>query len=489
MADLYELLAEAVDLYATDQPDVAVIDRTEPDFVTVSLAASERPNAPYLQRRFSAAETREIRLYMKRRDDRISIRGNGGGGIKIRVIGGRGDDVFQVEDSRSGLYLYDSEGQNAVAGSSAGGLDTRNFEEWVWSEEDRDQPRDWGGRTLPIFASLYSSDLGVVIGTGVRLERYGFRKTPFSSGFDITGAFSVTKVTGRGAIAGRFNRANSPVFTTFQVRYSGLDVLDFYGFGNDTPSGRSRFHEVDHERASVEAALGVSGDSGLELTLGVLASRSSTSESSGGFFRGLRDNLYGAVDFWQLGATAGVVYDPPVDPNESANLFHLEIRGATFPEVLDVVTPFTTAGGGISAVLAPSVSSPISLALRVGGEKIWGDAFPWSEATFLGGARTVRGFDQERFAGDASLFGSGELRLRLGKARVLVPVDIGVFGFADAGRVYLDGVSDGGWHTGLGGGIWLTPITQQYMLRAGFGVSDEGTKIYVATGLPLLSIF
>ena len=457
--------------------------------MTVSLADAERPEASYLQRRFSADETREIRLYMMRRDDRISVRGAGGGGIKIRAVGGRGDDVFQVEDSRSGLYLYDSEGQNVVSGSSAPGLDDKDFEEWVWSEEDRDQPRDWGGRTLPIFASLYSSDLGVVIGTGVRLERYGFRKTPFSSAFDITGAFSVTKMTGRAAIAGRFNRANSPVFTTFQIRYSGLDVLDFYGFGNDTPSGRRRFHEVDHERASVEAAVGVRGDSGLEPTLGVLASRSSTSENSGGFFRGLRDNLYGAVDFWQAGATSSLMYEPPVDHNESANRLRLEVRGATFPEVFDVVTPFTTAGGGISAVLAPSVSSPISLALRVGGEKIWGDAFPWSEAAFLGGARTVRGFDEERFAGDASVFGSSELRLRLGKARVLVPVDIGVFGFADAGRVYLGGVSTGGWHTGFGGGIWLTPITQQYMLRAGFGVSDEGAKIYVATGLPLLSIF
>ena len=489
VADLYDLLAEAVDLYATDAPDLAVIDRTDPDFVTVSLADPQRAGAPYLQRRFSANETREIRLHMKRRDDRILVRGDGGGGIKIRVVGGRGDDVIQVEDSRQELYLYDSEGQNVVSGSGAPGLDDRGFEEWVWSEEDRDQPRDWGGRTLPIFGSLYSSDLGVVIGTGVRLERYGFRKTPFSSAFDITGAYSVSKVTGRVAVAGRFNRANSPIFTTFRLRYSGLDVLDFYGFGNDTPSGGSRFHEVDHEAASFETAVGVSGGSGHELTVGLIASRSSTSENSGRFFRDLRDTLYGAVNFWQAGATASVAFEPPVDHNESANRLRVEVRGATFPEVFDVVTPFTKAGGGISAVLAPSVSSPISVALRVGGQKLWGDAFPWSEAAFLGGATTVRGFDQERFSGDSSLFGSGELRLRLGDARVLVPVDIGIFGFADAGRVYLDGAPPGGWHTSVGGGIWLIPITQPYMLRAGFGVSDEGTKIYVATGLPLLSIF
>ena len=485
VADLYELLVEAVDLHATDISDLAVIDRTEPDFVTVSLADSERAGAPYLQRRFSAGETREIRLYMKGGDDRVSVRGDGGSGIKLRVVGGRGDDVFQVEDSRRALDLYDSEGQNTVSGSSAGGLDNRDFDEWVWSEEDRDQPRDWGGRTLPIFASLYNSDMGLFIGTGVRFERYGFRKTPFSSGFDLTGGFSPTEATGRAAIAGRLNRANSSIFTTFRIRYSGLDRLNFHGFGNNTPSLGDRFHEIDHELSSIETSVGVSRDSGLELAVGLVASRSSTSENNGRFFRELRDTLYGAVDFWQVGATASLVYDAPVDLDESRNRLRLEVHGATFPTVLDVVTPFTKADGTISALLSPSVSSPISVALRVGGEKVWGDRFPWSQAAFLGGTASVRGFQQERFAGDGVVFGTGELRLRLGNPRVVVPVNMGIFGFADAGCVYLDGASPGGWHTSLGGGIWLSPIGQPYMLRAGFGVSDdEGTKIYIETGLP-----
>ena len=46
------------------------------------------------------------------------------------------------------------------------------------------------------------------------------------------------------------------------------------------------------------------------------------------------------------------------------------------------------------------------------------------------------------------------------------------------------GLADGGWHTSLGGGIWLSPVAQPYILRAGAGVSDEGTRIYVALGLP-----
>ncbi len=66
----------------------------------------------------------------------------------------------------------------------------------------------------------------------------------------------------------------------------------------------------------------------------------------------------------------------------------------------------------------------------------------------------------------------------------MVPVAAGIFGLADAGRVYLDGATPGGWHTSVGGGIWFKPIAQPYMLRAGAGHSDEGTKVYVLLGLP-----
>ena len=480
--NLYELLAKTVDLYATNASELVVIDRTDPDFVTVSLADSESADAPYLQRRFNRSETDEIRVYMKRRDDQVSIHGDGGG-ITIRVMGGPGDDAFEVNDSRDGVHLYDSRGDNTVSGSDAPSLDARDFEEWVWSEEDRDQPRDWGSRTLPIFWTSYSSDLGIFLGGGARREGYGFRKASFASGIDFRGGYAPTEQKGRVEIEGRFNRANSPVFTAFRLRYSGLDVRRFFGFGNDTPlQRREAFHKVDQQVASFEAALGVSGGSGLTLAAGLVASRSNTSESTK-FFGGLRDSLYGAIDFWQVGATTSLVYDAPVDPDESANRFRLDLRGTTFPAVFDVNETFGKAESGISAVLSPSVSSWISLALRVGGEKVWGN-FPWSGAAFAGGAETIRGWAEQRFAGDAAVSGAGELRLRVWNPRVVVPVAIGIFGFADAGRVYLDGASPGGWHTGVGGGIWFKPIAQQYMLRAGAGVSEEGTRIYISLGLP-----
>ncbi len=397
---------------------------------------------------------------------------------------GPDDDTFEVNDSRGDVRLYDWQGNNTVSGSDAPGLDTKEFDQWVWSVEDRDQPRDWGSGLVPIFWTTYTSDLGFFLGGGVRREGYGFRKTPFSSGINVRGGFSFKRVRGRLEMDGRFHRANSPVFTTFDLRWSGLDVLNFYGFGNDSPStGDEEFYKVDQRAGSFATAIGVGWDSGLELTAGLVATRSNADENADRFFGTVGDSLYGADIFWYGGVSAGLVYDPSVG-RESANRIRLEIQGTTYPAIFDVTTAFTKVGTTISTVLSPSVTSRVSLALRAGGVKIWGDNIPWNDAAYIGGGRTLRGWVENRFAGDAAAYGGAELRLTVWNPRLVVPVAIGLFGFADAGRVYEDDESPGGWHTGVGGGIYFKPVAQPNMLRAGVAVSDEATRVYIVVGLP-----
>ena len=74
--------------------------------------------------------------------------------------------------------------------------------------------------------------------------------------------------------------------------------------------------------------------------------------------------------------------------------------------------------------------------------------------------------DAQRYAGDASLYGTSELRIPLGTAKLILPIDIGLLGFYDTGRVWYDGDSPGGWHNVAGGGLW-------------FGIIDPGTGFSV----------
>jgi hemolysin activation/secretion protein len=117
----------------------------------------------------------------------------------------------------------------------------------------------------------------------------------------------------------------------------------------------------------------------------------------------------------------------------------------------------------------------------VGGRKLWG-RYPFFEAAFIGGASTVRLGRVNRYAGDASAYGSTELRLSLAKVKLVLPADLGVFGLADAGRVFLAGESSDTWHAAAGGGVWLSYLERAYTLSLAIAKSDERTGIYAQAG-------
>ena len=127
--------------------------------------------------------------------------------------------------------------------------------------------------------------------------------------------------------------------------------------------------------------------------------------------------------------------------------------------------PFSQLSGSATAFFELPVPTHPVLAFRGGGRNVWGDA-PFHELAYIGGRGTVRGIDAQRYAGDASIYGTSELRVPVAHLRYIIPLDIGLLGFADAGRVYVDGESSGGWHTVGGGGLW-------------FGILDEATGFSV----------
>ena len=60
--------------------------------------------------------------------------------------------------------------------------------------------------------------------------------------------------------------------------------------------------------------------------------------------------------------------------------------------------------------------------------------------------------------------------------------DLGALAFIDAGRVYDDGLSEGPWHTGYGGGIWLASLGRA--LSVTYAVGEKPVD-YLKLGLPI----
>src|SRR5207244_8683673 len=85
----YALLAQVVEIHGTDERDLAEVERLAARRVSVRLAPGSG-GPPFYRRTFDGRETQEIRLFLHGGDDRLIVRGTGGSGPLLRVMGGGG---------------------------------------------------------------------------------------------------------------------------------------------------------------------------------------------------------------------------------------------------------------------------------------------------------------------------------------------------------------------------------------------------------------
>lgn len=97
-------------------------------------------------------------------------------------------------------------------------------------------------------------------------------------------------------------------------------------------------------------------------------------------------------------------------------------------------------------------------------------------------ASAARGFLQDRFAGDAAVYGNVELRLFLTKFFLLLPGEFGVFGLGDAGRVFQSGEISDRWHGAIGGGLWFAFLSRATTVSVSWARSAESTRMYARAG-------
>jgi len=471
----YDFLSREVEVRATDAAEVAEVTVVDPRHVDVSLRARD-DQQPYLHRVFADSETREIRLKMWGGDDRVVVRGTESSAIRLRVMGGTGDDVLVDSTASGGTRFYDDRGHNVTEGSRPISLNTKRYDEWVGSDTNRYPPREWGSWTRPTPWLEISSDLGLFIGAGVLRTTYGFRKEPYASEIRLRGGWATGAEAGRLELDADVHPENANHFWRVHAMGSGLETLRFYGPGNDTPNeGPSDFFRVDQQVYELLPALVVPVGK-LQVSIGPLARFTSTGDNTGRFIATLKDTITGGEDFGQAGGR--LVLD--LDARDRDTLPRRGLRvtaiGEVNPAVWDVQSTFGSVQAEAQALVSAATLAAPTLALRVGARKVWG-AFPFFESAFVGGSRTVAGYHHNRFAGDASLYGGALARLTAGAAPLALPAIWGVFGNFDVGRVYVDGDSPGGWHTGGGGGLWLGFLDRRNTASLGIATSTEGTLI------------
>ena len=358
----------------------------------------------------------------------------------------------------------------------------------------------------------YAAEYGVFLGVGAKVEDYGVNNETYRYRMQFDGgAATANDIRYKLHYTGDFRTLISNTSLFVEAGTTGLNLIHFYGLGNEKyfigKGLEEENFEILNQITSLKASLSYPMDTKYKWSAGIDAKWIDLSLKPGTYNYLHRAEVPGIDNNFAGSFTLGFHYDSrdSGEPKDQASRYAksnpasqgsttalsgilLDVTGKYYPEFMGNQNAYEKISGEFRTYI-PLVSSRYSrVVFRLGGEKIWGD-YPFYEAAFLGGSTSLRGYDKQRFAGDASLYAGSELRLYMGTFKLFVPVKYGPLFFAETGRVFLAGENSDAWHSSAGGGLWFTLPDPRYTATIAFGQGFDNGRLMSDYGIYLRTEF
>lgn len=508
----YAFLAREVDITGTDKMESFRVSRLPSGDVHVlvqKISKKGQLEQTLLDRVFLKEETREIRLFGLGGEDRFAISGDAANSIRVRVIGGAGNDLLldssRVRAPGKKTLFYDapdggrfySNGEVKDLRSNSPSVNEYNHTAF---EYDRLAPLVWG---------QFNPDDRLFLGGGFLFLRQGFRKEPFSQRHLFLASIAPETGSYNFRYQGKFTDAFAKWDLELDADVKAPNyVNNFFGMGNesvfddevdDVPGigvdeaiqyYRYRFNEIAFYPSLSREVAGAA-----TLQFGPMFQRVKLERPDGDrYIEEYANELPGDL-FGNGQSFAGLAWTVTAG-KQSNELFprrgsRLSLSGKNMAALDESDNNFSAYEGSVSFYHSFREQSRLVFAARIGGGMNTG-TYPFYQSQILDGKTALRGYRKTRFYGDSKLYGNLEARLRLTSFRsYLFPASLGILGFYDVGRVWHenedgidpsvpDGVSHL-WHKGFGGGVWFTPFNLA-VLSLELGHSRDGTLGYARLG-------
>ena len=461
---LYEYQARMVDVRGTDKRELFEVERRENGITEVkvfSVNKKREKKSEIYHRIFYQKETKEIRLYGLGNDDEFIIRGSSKKGLLIRIIGGAGMDRVVDESKVNGLrkknWIYDQPDGIVIEG----GKETKDVTENTLTVNKYDRQLFTHNHYIPLPSFGSNVDDGFFVGLGFSFWRYRFRENPYAS--------KQTILFNRATKSNSFNLKYTADFVDFFGKLNFLPTVlieqpihfNFFGLGNETrpPLERTNFNQVRLERIRVAPLLGEAWrDQIYKFNFGPFYERVRTVRQAN---RVSSDsNLFTERDF-QVQHYGGLSLEGEVNTvvggKEGTRLSVFADYRRNFTEE----DHFGTVGGSVTTYATLNRKFPMTLALRFGGSHLIGgdEGLRFYNYQTLGNNTFLRGFRNNRFSGETAVYGNADLRISLfhWKNKIL-PLEVGINGGYDIGRVWLKGENSNDWHSVRTAGVWFSPF-------------------------------
>ncbi|MEO0812376.1 MAG: hypothetical protein AAFY60_05890, partial [Myxococcota bacterium] len=209
-ARFFEQVNQNIDVLGSEKRDRVVVDYPDDGRVRVALWRKEKR---FFEREFIVGETEEVRVYALDGDDSLEVRGTPHRGIKLRFLGGRGDDRVAAaakgetgDKAESldapGLSVYDRTDGLEIADSievddERSGIPYRNQYD---IHDTHNEPLKFGG----VPSGAINPDDGLYLSVNTTLTLPGFKAAPYASNHQLAASAATTTLGATVAYAGHF---------------------------------------------------------------------------------------------------------------------------------------------------------------------------------------------------------------------------------------------------------------------------------------------
>ncbi|MBL7742946.1 MAG: BamA/TamA family outer membrane protein [Chitinophagaceae bacterium] len=491
MMEYYYFLSRIVSVTASDKKELFDIARNSDGSVRVQVFKITKEgelSVKMYDRIFEPKVTKEIRLYAMGGDDKFVIHGEGDK-IRIRMIGGSGNDIFEGRaNSPAGQNIaYDTDReQNTVKGrinsKISGDPDVNKYERLYYAYD----------QNIPLLSANYNPDDGLFLGVSVKMIRHGFRKRPYKmvQQFSANHALA-TKAYNfrwRSEFTGVLGRKTDLVFDAdIKAPHS---TNNFFGYGNSTvydktQPGKFRYYRARYRAGEFSLLVRKNIAADVNMTIGPAFQFFSLDEDDNKdrFILNTTANGLDPVTLFSNQSFAGGILTFNIDNRNDKILpsrgLHWQTSVKAWKGLNNNSHSVTQLRSDMSLFVSFSKRAGFVLATRLGAGHNFGD-FEFFQAQYIGGLDNLRGYRKYRFAGHSMIYNNTEIRLKIGDFRTyLFPGSIGVLLFHDVGRVWADNDPVHKWKSGYGGGLWFAPL-KKIVITASYTASEEDR-------LPLIS--
>lgn len=462
--DYYEFLASEVEITGSENAEIFEVSSPDDKTTLVNIYDAkkngEKKEKPFYSRLFFDKETKEIRLFGIGGNDRFEITGPGKKNIKIRIIGGPGEDVYQDMNNHkevsSKTIIYDDKNNSFQKNrttklkiSPENKLPKYVYDNFLYNKSGMD------------YIAWYSNEDPFHIGFGYKRELQTWNKKPYGKKEAIAlryslsqKAFSFSYDLGIPKLIGNWD-------FTFNGNYDRMRWTNFYGIGNNTK--RITNNKVYYRARSreYEATVGLSKKVGDYQRLGI-QSYFQTHDFLQDTARFLeKQSSIVDEDFYDLKNYVGIkIFHLFQKLNDSI----LPVKGIQFLNDISFSKNINNTKNEIvnaqtNLILYFPLFKNISLKNKITASHVFGKP-EFFQLNTLGGSESIRGFYRDRFYGESTATLQNDLRYITNVNSYYYKGKIGFYGLFDVGRVWLKNENSDKLHYSYGAGILLSPFNK-----------------------------